>query len=279
MTALRPDTGARVAARNPDVRARHRTGRRRHVRAGHRRALPRGRAVRPGQDAGVRRGRRPGPARPAAAGGLRLRLDRARRPPARASSNAVPDEATDRLTVLSPDPADAEKPEEEFSVLLPVEGATVVALTSERVAVALPDPPRLQLLDRDGAEVGLVDLDVPEADLATDPPGGVPELSTGPGSERPDLLVDRLPHDRPRPGRSHPALDAAGHARARPALRRRPAGPGAGRAARRRPGHRRRAAHHPGSAGTTGPARCGWPPPVRSCWSSADPRSSRYARP
>lgn len=96
-----------------------------------------------------------------------------------------PGETTDRLTVLSPDPEDAEKPEEEFSVLLPVEGATVVALSADRAAVALPDPPRLQVLDREGAEVGQYPLDIPAADLATDPPGRVPETTAGPGSESP----------------------------------------------------------------------------------------------
>ncbi len=88
-------------------------------------------------------------------------------------------ETTDRLTVLAPDPDDAEKPEEEFSVLLPSGDATVVTLSSERVAVALPNPPRLQLLDKTGAEVAMINLDVPAADLAADPPGGVAEVTTG----------------------------------------------------------------------------------------------------
>jgi hypothetical protein len=72
-----------------------------------------------------------------------------------------PEESTDRLTVLDPDGAEADKPQEEFSVLLPAAGAALVAISDDRVAVALPDPPRLQLLDRGGAQVGLVGLDVP----------------------------------------------------------------------------------------------------------------------
>ena len=184
MTALRPDTGARVAARNSDVVPGTElvaddtfvlaTGERylEVERSDLVKTLEYGAVVAPAQP-----GRQPRVGCVYASTMLAARrlgvIER------------CPNEATDRLTVLSPDPADAEKPEEEFSVLLPVEGATVVALTTERVAVALPNPPRLQLLDGNGAEVGVVDLDVPEADLATDPPGGVPELSTGPGSEGP----------------------------------------------------------------------------------------------
>ena len=61
-----------------------------------------------------------------------------------------PDEPTDRLTVLIPDGAEADKPQEEFSVPLPASNATLVALSDDRVAVALPDPPRLEVLDRVG---------------------------------------------------------------------------------------------------------------------------------
>jgi hypothetical protein len=88
-----------------------------------------------------------------------------------------PDEPTDRLTVLRPDGAEADKPEEELSVPLPVAGATLVAASEDRVAVALPGPPRLALFDRSGAEVGLIGLDVPEADLARPPTDGVAAVS------------------------------------------------------------------------------------------------------
>ena len=89
-----------------------------------------------------------------------------------------PDEASDRLTVLTPDPAEADKPQEEFSVPLTVANATLVAVSDERVAVALPDPPRLELLDRSGIQVGLVGLDVPAVDLARPPADGVPVTTT-----------------------------------------------------------------------------------------------------
>ena len=51
-----------------------------------------------------------------------------------------PDEPADRLTVLIPDGAEADKPQEEFSVPLTVSNATLVAVSDDRVAVALPDP-------------------------------------------------------------------------------------------------------------------------------------------
>jgi hypothetical protein len=88
-----------------------------------------------------------------------------------------PDEQTERLTVLVPDGAEADKPQEEFSVLLPSNGATLVAASEDRVAVALPDPPRLELLDRSGAQVGMVGLDVPDGDLARPPADGVAAVS------------------------------------------------------------------------------------------------------
>jgi hypothetical protein len=90
-----------------------------------------------------------------------------------------PGEATDRLTVMSPDGSDgAEKPQVEFSVPLPSTGATVVALSADRVAVALPGPARLMTLDKAGLQVGLIPLDVPDTDLAA-PAGVAPVSSAG----------------------------------------------------------------------------------------------------
>jgi hypothetical protein len=90
-----------------------------------------------------------------------------------------PGEATDRLTLLSPDPAESEEPEEEFSVLLPSARATLVALSADRAAVALPDPPRLEILDDSGKEISTTLLDVPAADLAADPPGEAAATTAG----------------------------------------------------------------------------------------------------
>src|SRR5260370_324205 len=79
-----------------------------------------------------------------------------------------------RLTVRAADgEGGADTPQVEFSVPLPSAGATLVALSADRAAVALPGPPRLELLDGAGQQVGLVPLDVPDADLATDAPGRI----------------------------------------------------------------------------------------------------------
>ena len=280
LTALRPDTGARVAARNADVVPGTElvaddtfvlaTGERylEVERSDLVKTLEYGAVVAPAQP-----GRQPRVGCAYASTVLAARrlgvIER------------CPGEATDRLTVLSPDPADAEKPEEEFSVLLPVDGATVVALTTERVAVALPNPPRLQLLDKAGAEVGLV-----HAGRARGRPGhrparaGCPRLTTAPGDR-----ADRSTGG-PGPGRSpwtRSSSPRAGRCRTRSG----PALPYGGGLLVPVPdglldvdaGHRRRAAHHPGQPRRTGPARCGWPPPARSCWNSAAPRSSPCARP
>ena len=185
MTALRPDTGARVAARNTDVVPGTElladdtfvvaTGESylEVVRSDLVKTLEYGAVIAPAQ-----------PDRQPRVGCVYSSTTLAAR--RLAVIERCPEDATDRLTVLSPDPADAEKPEEEFSVLLPVEGASVVAVSTERVAVALPNPPRLELLDRTGAEISQVPLDVPEIDLSTDPPGGVAQTASGTGSD--DLI-------------------------------------------------------------------------------------------
>ena len=58
-----------------------------------------------------------------------------------------------------------------------VSNATLVAVSEDRVAVALPDPPRQEVLDRSGAQVGLVGLDVPAPDVARPPVTGVPVVT------------------------------------------------------------------------------------------------------
>lgn len=85
-----------------------------------------------------------------------------------------PGETTDRLTLLVPDGTKgAETPEVQYSVPLPSAGATLVALSADRAAVALPNPARLLILDSTGQEISLLTLGVPDADVAADPPGGV----------------------------------------------------------------------------------------------------------
>jgi len=89
-----------------------------------------------------------------------------------------PGEANDRLSLVATDgEKGAEEPEQDFSVPLPGTGAVIVAVSAERVAVALPGPPRLLLYDHAGLQVGEYPLDVPDPDLA-DPPGGAVATAT-----------------------------------------------------------------------------------------------------
>ncbi len=82
-------------------------------------------------------------------------------------------ESSDRLTVLVPDGKEADRPEEEFSVQLPVAGGRLVAMSTDRVAVAAPDPARLLLLDNLGAVVETVPLAVPPEEVTGDPVDGL----------------------------------------------------------------------------------------------------------
>jgi hypothetical protein len=82
-----------------------------------------------------------------------------------------------RLTVQRSDPPDPEQPEVIFSILLPGQQARVVAMSGERVAVALPDPSRLAVFDGRGREVAEYPLSVPDTDLRGNPPGGVVETT------------------------------------------------------------------------------------------------------
>lgn len=185
LTALRPDTGERKATANPDARPGARL-------------LPAGTSVlQTGSDylevlrsdlvKTLEYGQVEAPAQP----------DRQPRPGCRYGSVALvpgrlgvlercPDETSDRLSVLAPDGSEgADQPQDEFSVVLPGPGATLVALTGEHAAVALPGPPRLVVLDRTGAqvdEVPLAPFGVTDAELTGDPPGGIAAVT--PAGER-----------------------------------------------------------------------------------------------
>ena len=186
-----------------------------------------------------------------------------------------PDEPADRLTVLIPDGAEADKPQEEFSVPLTVSNATLVAVSDDRVAVALPDPPRLEVLDRSGIRVGLVGLDVPAADLARPPADGVAAVTTDDdrvywwtGSQTVALDALDLTPDWTLPDTLGPAVGYAGEL-----LVPVPAGV-AVLAADTGPGHR----HPPRSPRRPPRRRCSRPCRARCCWNSAAPNSSPCAR-
>ncbi|MDQ3760336.1 MAG: hypothetical protein M3460_01120 [Actinomycetota bacterium] len=82
-----------------------------------------------------------------------------------------------RLTVQRSDPKQPDQPEVIFSTLLHGQHARVVAVSGDRVAVALPDPPRLVVFDEQGKAVAEHPLAVPDAELRGNPPGGLVEVS------------------------------------------------------------------------------------------------------
>ncbi|HEX8760015.1 MAG TPA: hypothetical protein VF734_08605 [Pseudonocardiaceae bacterium] len=85
-----------------------------------------------------------------------------------------------RLTVQRSDPKQPDQPEVDFSTLLSGTQAHVVALNRDRVAVAVPDPARLVVLDKQGKAVAEHPLAVPSSDLRGNPPGGVVEATVTP---------------------------------------------------------------------------------------------------
>lgn len=170
LTALDPATGERLAAGNPDARAGARL-----LAAGSSVAAASGTYVEVLRSDLVRTLEYGDVPTPAQAG-------RQPRPQCTHTSTALaigrigvvercPGEPSDRLTVVDPDgPAAADEPQEEFSVPLAGSGAVLVAISPERVAVALPGPPRLVVFDRTGLEVEQVEL---PAGSVVDPAGGV----------------------------------------------------------------------------------------------------------
>lgn len=175
LTALRPDTGVRAAARNPDLRPGTAFLGNGTVVAGTGaetievmrydlvRTLEYGRL-----DAPVNPGAQPRPqCRHASTALAQDRL---------AVIERCPDEPTDRLTLLDPDDTEDAKPIVRWSVPLAAAGAGIVAINDTSVAVLLPDPARIVVLGADGAQTDNYPVDVTPAELAAaaDPPGGLP---------------------------------------------------------------------------------------------------------
>lgn len=91
-----------------------------------------------------------------------------------------PRESGARLTVLKAAGDEADEPEQEFSALLPEESATLVTMSADAVAVALPEHRQLRVYDRKGQQIATYPLDVPTAELADTPRAGiVPVTSSG----------------------------------------------------------------------------------------------------
>ena len=183
-----------------------------------------------------------------------------------------PDAPSDRLTVITPDGSKgADTPEVQFSVELPATGAVLVALSSERAAVAVPGPPRL-----DGVRQG--------------------RAAAQPGApRRARRCAAHVARRRPR-HRRPPTAPASTGGRAAPpsrstSTRSRPRGPCATPSARLprtapaswRPSATASSTSTPSAAPRCArcpcpprhpPPRCASRPRARCCWSSAAPRSS-----
>jgi hypothetical protein len=122
-----------------------------------------------------------------------------------------------RLTVQRSDPKQPDQPEVDFSTLMGGTQARVVAVNRSRVAVALPDPARLVVLDEQGKAVAEHPLAVPDGDLRGNPPGGLVDVTVTPtqvywftGSATVALDVGDLRPRWTRPGSRGPGSEVAG---------------------------------------------------------------------
>ncbi|GAB3154798.1 hypothetical protein GCM10027258_59110 [Amycolatopsis stemonae] len=84
-----------------------------------------------------------------------------------------PGDPADRLTVYKAAPDKDDEPSVSFSSVLAGKRAHVIAMSGELTAVVLPDQKLLVIYNGDGSQRAAYPLDVPPADLAADPAGGV----------------------------------------------------------------------------------------------------------
>jgi outer membrane protein assembly factor BamB len=84
-----------------------------------------------------------------------------------------PGDPADRLTVYKAAPEKDDEPSVAFSSVLAGKRARVIAMSGDLTAVVLPDQKLLVIYNGDGSQRAAYPLDVPPADLAADPPGGV----------------------------------------------------------------------------------------------------------
>ncbi|SFR26674.1 hypothetical protein SAMN04488564_110110 [Lentzea waywayandensis] len=89
-----------------------------------------------------------------------------------------PDDASERVTVLKPNPDKSDEPKVFSTAMTGGRNVQIVAITEKLVAVAVPGPSRLQIFDTEtGNQVGEAPLDIPDADF-TDPPNHVARVFT-----------------------------------------------------------------------------------------------------
>lgn len=81
-----------------------------------------------------------------------------------------PDDGSDRVSVLKPNPDKSDEPKVFASVLTGGRNAQVVAVTDKLVAVAMPNPSRLVVFDAEsGNQITETPIDVPAADFVEPP--------------------------------------------------------------------------------------------------------------
>ncbi|WP_425455392.1 PQQ-binding-like beta-propeller repeat protein [Amycolatopsis palatopharyngis] len=90
-----------------------------------------------------------------------------------------PEDPADRLTVFKAAPDKSDKPEPEFSTVLAGGSARLIALSEKSAAVALPEQNRLVIYGPEGRERSAYPLNLPAADLADEPAGGVVPTAQG----------------------------------------------------------------------------------------------------
>lgn len=122
-----------------------------------------------------------------------------------------------RLTVQRAVPKQPDQPEVHFSTVLGGNQAQVIAVSQGYVAVALPDPARLAVFDKQGKTIAEHPLAVPDADLRGDPPGGLVAVTVSQtqvywftGSATVALDVADLRPRWTRPGSLGPGCEVAG---------------------------------------------------------------------
>ena len=84
-----------------------------------------------------------------------------------------PGDPADRLTVYKATPEKDDEPQVVFSAVLAGKNARVIAMSGDITAVVLPEQKLLVTFNADGAQRAAYPLDLPAADLAQDPAGGV----------------------------------------------------------------------------------------------------------
>ncbi|MEJ3656755.1 PQQ-binding-like beta-propeller repeat protein [Actinomycetes bacterium KLBMP 9759] len=177
LTALRPDTGARVGARNPDLRPGTRL-------------LSNGSLV-AGTGATYLEVFRNDLVQTLEYGDIVTPVEHDKQPHSDCTNASIvlgterlavvqrcPDDPDDQLRSVNPAGKEDETPEERYTVDLPSNSATVLVATPKRTVVAVPEPSRLIVFDDAGIEVATVPVDVPATDLPPVPPGRTPAVET-----------------------------------------------------------------------------------------------------